>query len=47
MDTKFFLTFQAGHSLVTDLFSDLKDGTLLLSLLEVLSGKAMVGQGHS
>uniref|UniRef100_A0A8W8JFQ6 Dystrophin n=1 Tax=Magallana gigas TaxID=29159 RepID=A0A8W8JFQ6_MAGGI len=32
---------KAGHSLVTDLFSDLKDGTLLLSLLEVLSGKAM------
>lgn len=27
---------------MTDLFTDLKDGTLLLSLLEVLSGKAMV-----
>ncbi|XP_078330229.1 dystrophin-like isoform X4 [Crassostrea virginica] len=32
---------KAGHPLVTDLFTDLKDGTLLLSLLEVLSGKAM------
>ncbi|XP_061169275.1 dystrophin-like isoform X1 [Saccostrea echinata] len=32
---------KAGHSLVTDLFTDLKDGTILLSLLEVLSGKSM------
>ena len=33
---------QAGRSLITDLSTDLRDGTSLLSLLEVLSGLVLV-----
>ncbi|XP_067674722.1 dystrophin-like isoform X3 [Haliotis asinina] len=33
--------FQAHRSVINDLFEDLKDGTILLSLLEVLSGRTL------
>ena len=34
--------FQSGRSVLDDLFTDLRDGTHLLSLLEVLSGLSLV-----
>ncbi len=38
------LYLQAHRQIIGDLFEDLKDGTLLLSLLEVLSGLNIVSE---